>query len=128
MSEECSKCGEKIIENSAFCPKCGAALNPTSQIERKYARFSTASLIMGCIAIGLFSWLIIIWPYWVGSGGPTLALIVSLLILISNSTSVVLGAVSVKKGLRVRAILGVIFGSIGTIYHVIALKIGRAHV
>lgn len=109
------------VENEAVSSN-EESISKVHQIERKYASFSTASLVLGCLALGLFSWLAIIYEFWSPwIGGMTGTLVFLLGVLLSNTLGVIFGAVSLKKGIKKRSILGLVFSLIGLILHIILL-------
>ncbi|MFW9921891.1 MAG: hypothetical protein ACFFDW_01220 [Candidatus Thorarchaeota archaeon] len=94
-----------------------------SPIEPKYAKLSTASLILGCITIGFFSWFSIIQVDYIVNwfGGLLGVLIFMSFYVVTTIVGIILGALSITKGYKKRAIIGLVLSSIGMVYHVVAL-------
>ncbi len=118
MKRKCINCGENVDQESTTCPSCGETTPRVNQLDTHYPLLSTISLVIGCFEIGLFSWFVIFFdsfhPWF---GGLLGWIIFNSVFLFFVVVGVILGAMSVKKGRRKRAIIGLVFNSIGVILH-----------
>ena len=118
LEKECPKCGEKISREINSCLSCEGSIQQANEINTKYIQFSTASLVIGCLAIGFFSWFGWLFPYWAQWLGDMVGLLTfNSLFLICSIIGVVLGAKSKDKGNKTRANVGIVFNSIGIAIH-----------
>ncbi|MBN1331253.1 MAG: zinc ribbon domain-containing protein [Candidatus Heimdallarchaeota archaeon] len=108
MNEKCSKCGEQLEGKSEFCIACGQRVEHV--VSHRYYSYSKASLIIGCIAMAIFWWFPMfliddLYDVFTKYG----ALTIILLFILITIGGIVIGGISVKKGKKLFAILGIVF-------------------
>ena len=108
------------IRNGTDSNPSNESIQQANEINTKYIRFSSASFILGCIAIGLFSWLgWLLIPYLGEYVGKIIGILAfNSFFLICTTIGMVLGALSIRKERRRKTLLGLIFNSIGVIIHI----------
>jgi hypothetical protein len=80
-------------------------------------RLSILSLTIGIASLGIFSWLAALLVDFIGKNIPAAGrLTITCLFFVITLTGLVLGIISLKKGKRIFAILGIIFNGITIIY------------
>ena len=107
----CPNCGEKIESNLLVCNFCGKSIeSKNSSNELNYQHLSLVSLIIGCIAAGIFWWLPVAFLNFANEifSRNVVTSLLSIYLLISL-LGFVIGLVSIKKGKKVYSMLGFSF-------------------
>ena len=120
MGKKCYHCWAELEADSEFCNSCRGKNITKEQVDNKFVSYSNISFVLGCIAIGFFSWFAFLSGY-LGFAGIIGCYIFNSLFLLSTLLGVVLGSISIKQGIRKRAILGIVFNIFDAIWHMYAL-------
>lgn len=119
MKSKCTNCGGNVNQENTTCSSCGETITQVNQLDTYYPLLSTISLVIGCFEIGLFSWFAIFFDSFGRWLGGLLGMIIfNSVFLLFVVVGVILGAMSVNKGRRKRAIIGLVFNSIGVSIHI----------
>lgn len=119
----CKACGKPLENDARFCPNCGATVEAAPQPQPTFAaepivnsdadRFSTSSMVMGIISLGLTG---LFWSI----GGTIPGIILGILAMNNAKKSVVAsGAENSKaKAGRIMGLIGTIAGGVVSVFSV----------
>ena len=101
-----------------------ASSNNQNEIIPLFSVFSTISLVIGCLNLGIFSWLSLFSD---GLFGDNLSLLSAIILICAfillGIIGIILGLISRKKDRKTRAELGFIFNLLGFLIQLFALAI-----